>query len=779
MHPTVAASRDAPDDRAPKAAALPRVSVVIPTYNRVDTLVSCLRALQAQRLSRADYEVVVVDDGSTDRTAEVLCAWIRSTEMSLRAWSRANGGPAAARNEGIRLSRGALIAFLDDDCAPEPDWLQSLIDALPPDARCAGIGGRIVGKSDALVARYIDWRGLLEHQRGAGGYNYLVTANALFHKRCLLEVGGFDERFRWAGGEDPELARRLRARGYYLGATDRALVVHRHRETIRGFVNMAVRYGSGAALDAQLRGRPLPLQPMRALRIAAAGITLEARTYRMRNRAAPIDRVVYLGLGITWQLVYAGAYAICPAERSRRRPRQLRSLMRRGALARKLLRARLVEQLGNEELRAVVRIVRQRIVPWMKYSTGRVLLRAGRMSAAFSVLARLHQEDASESACRLAEQVARRAAADAARGGAGPDLCRDYASQLQLPSWAGDYFRDPGAVLGRLALVIKPRTEREKGVLVLKYNYTFSHVSRFFDIDRVASAYSIVLEPSWSGYCNLDILQYCSVPASVFVEAAEPRDAEFIRTLGANLVAVPVASNWWVDHRIFRPLPGAAKEVDVVMVATWSRYKRHFQFFRVLSDLRREGRRLRVSLIGYPGDMTQHDVADMAAFFGVSDQIDMYDNVPQDRVNELVNRARVSLIWSRREGVNRAIIECMFAGVPCVLPEGFNYGYKYPYVNERTGCFTSERDLSQTLLAMIRDYGRYSPRDWVAANMSCQRATVLLEESIGSRARALDEPWSGGLAVKTNSLHTMEYWNSEERGRFAADYACLRTMLRG
>ena len=105
---------------------------------------------------------------------------------------------------------------------------------------------------------------------------------------------------------------------------------------------------------------------------------------------------------------------------------------------------------------------------------------------------------------------------------------------------------------------------------------------------------------------------------------------------------------------------------------------------------------------------------------GCADQIEIYDDIPQQQVNEVVNRARVSLLWSRREGVNRAIIESMFAGVPCVLRDGFNYGYKYPYINERTACFTSETDLPQTLLSAIRDHDRYAPREWVAANMSCQ-----------------------------------------------------------
>jgi GT2 family glycosyltransferase/glycosyltransferase involved in cell wall biosynthesis len=800
-----AARRWVLDNRTPNPASTPSVSVVIPTYNRVDMLVCCLRALQAQCISRADYEVVVVDDGSTDGTPAALREWTPSTEMALRAYSRPNSGPAAARNEGIGRARGALIAFVDDDCIPEPDWLKNLIDALPLDASCAGIGGRIVGASDALISRYVDWRGLLAHQRTEEEINYLVTANALFHKHCLLQVGGFNECFRWAGGEDPELARRLRARGYYFVATERALVVHRHRETLRGFVDMASRYGRGAAVDAQLRGRSLLSQRVEAFGSVTANIRAEVRACLMRDRGAPIDRLAHLGLAITWRLAYARAYAKCSPARARdraavparepapgvaaerafegpnarRQSARLWWLIRHRSLARDLLRTRVLETVGND-VRTVLRIVPCHVVPWMKYMTGRVLLRADRKAAAFSILAKLHQDDACERASRLAEQVARQTAADAALGGAaGPNVFRDYARDLQPPSWAVGYFRDPCSILGRLALVIKPRTETERGVLVLKYNYTFSHMNRFFDIDRVASAYHVVLEPSWSGYCTLDILQFCSVSAPVFVEAAEPRDAAFIRSVGANLVALPLASNWWVDHRIFRPLPGTRKDTDVVMIATWARYKRHFEFFRVLGALRRRGRRLRVSLIGYPGDMTRHDVAEMAAFFGVADQVDLHEDIPQTRVNQLLNRAKVSLIWSLKEGVNRAIIESMFAGVPCILRDGFNYGYKYPYVNERTGCFTSEADLPQTLLGAIRDYDRFAPRDWVAANMTCQRATARLEEAIAARAKALGEPWSGGIAVKTNALHTMEYWNVEERDRFAADYAYLRQTLRG
>jgi hypothetical protein len=184
----------------------------------------------------------------------------------------------------------------------------------------------------------------------------------------------------------------------------------------------------------------------------------------------------------------------------------------------------------------------------------------------------------------------------------------------------------------------------------------------------------------------------------VFVQAFEPRDAAFITNLGSNLVVVPTSTNWWIDHRPFRPLPGVTKDVDVVMVAGWGEYKRHHRFF---------------------------------------------------------------------------------AALPCVLREGFNYGYRYPYINEQTGCFARERDLPEKLLWMIERHDQLSPREWVAEHMSAQRATQLLAEAIGKTAAGCGEGWSGNVAVKVNKLHGMEYWDANDRRHFETDYAFLRSARKG
>jgi glycosyltransferase involved in cell wall biosynthesis len=340
------------------------------------------------------------------------------------------------------------------------------------------------------------------------------------------------------------------------------------------------------------------------------------------------------------------------------------------------------------------------------------------------------------------------------------------------------FFDDPFKMLRSMAIVLKSASANERGVICLRYSYTFPLFSRLFDIERLAKCYRLVLEPSWSGYCNMDILCYSQIVAPVFVQAYEPRDAQFITCLSSNLVSVPLSANWWVDHRIFRPLSNMAKDTDIIMVAGWGDFKRHHRFFRALKKLRERNRVVKVILIGYPMGRTKDDIFQAAEYYGVSDQVEAYEWISQQEVNVLLNRSKVNVIWSRREGVNRAIIEGMFAGVPCILREGFNYGYPYPYINSETGCFSAEEELPDKLLWMIENHHQFAPRDWVIKHMSCQRATEILSEEIKGTALKSGEAWTGDLAVKVNGLHGMSYWDDKDLRRFESDYQFLASTIR-
>jgi|GEM_PF-873580 len=223
----------------PNDEGRPKVSVVVPTYNRRRSAHETVECLLRQTLR--PHEVVVVDDGSTDGTADGL----RQTfGDAVRVLSRKNGGPASARNSGIRATEADFIAFTDSDCLPAETWLAELLKGFDS-PRVAGVGG-VVRRADAdLVSEYVDATGMLNPLIRDGEVDYLVTANACFRRDVLFEADLFDERFVKPGGEDTELSVRVRSLGYELKFNPAAVVLHHHRQTLPALLKTMSNYGQG------------------------------------------------------------------------------------------------------------------------------------------------------------------------------------------------------------------------------------------------------------------------------------------------------------------------------------------------------------------------------------------------------------------------------------------------------------------------------------------------------------------------------------------------------
>jgi glycosyltransferase involved in cell wall biosynthesis len=227
----------------------PEVSVVIPTHNRLEMLAEVLSALVRQE-GAPPFEVVVVDDGSTDGTAEWLRS--RSFDLSLRVMTQENRGPAAARNTGVAVAAGRWVAFLGDDTVPAVGWLASHRAAHRrhgDDLHLAVIGytGWHPRMRLTPFLRYINEHGLqfgfaLIRDREDVPFNFFYTSN-LSLSRDLLLAEPFDLRFPHAAWEDIEVAYRLKKRGLHMIYEPAARVAHDHPTDLARFAARQERAG--------------------------------------------------------------------------------------------------------------------------------------------------------------------------------------------------------------------------------------------------------------------------------------------------------------------------------------------------------------------------------------------------------------------------------------------------------------------------------------------------------------------------------------------------------
>ncbi|HHB89677.1 MAG TPA: glycosyltransferase [Anaerolineae bacterium] len=219
-----------------------RVSVIIPAYNAEKELARCLMALEYQTLPQDEYEVIVVDDGSQDGTADVAKA------HGARVLKLDHMGPAAARNAGAELARADIIVFTDADCEPAPDFLERLIE--PFDAPLiSGTRGVYRTQQTSLVARFVQleyeerYQRIARLQKEKGSVDALDTSYAAYRREVFLEAGGFDTRYRHAAGEDHELSFRLAHAGHTFRFVPDAAVYHWHVETMRQYARRKFRIG--------------------------------------------------------------------------------------------------------------------------------------------------------------------------------------------------------------------------------------------------------------------------------------------------------------------------------------------------------------------------------------------------------------------------------------------------------------------------------------------------------------------------------------------------------
>ncbi len=222
----------------------PKVSVVVAAYNAEATLGGCLNSLQ--HVDYPDFEIIVVDDGSTDRTAEI------ARTAQVKVLRRAHQGLAAARNAGIEAAQGEIVAFIDADAAADRDWLYHLVETMRRRAAAGAGGPNFPPPARSLLAAAIAAAPGQPREVRATDDSLLQMCgcNMAIDKASLVSIGGFDPVFT-AAGDDVDISWRLLKSGATLAYAAGALVVHDRRGSVRAYLAQQSGYGAGEALLAR------------------------------------------------------------------------------------------------------------------------------------------------------------------------------------------------------------------------------------------------------------------------------------------------------------------------------------------------------------------------------------------------------------------------------------------------------------------------------------------------------------------------------------------------
>jgi glycosyltransferase involved in cell wall biosynthesis len=296
-----------------------------------------------------------------------------------------------------------------------------------------------------------------------------------------------------------------------------------------------------------------------------------------------------------------------------------------------------------------------------------------------------------------------------------------------------------------MGVVLKPWIgPREKGVVLVAFEYCWIRLLRHADLKAFADRYTLIVSPSWSPPHSLIACGFPrAYPGPIFVTLSHESDHNTLPRLAPNYVPLPLYASSWINPARFQPLPPAQRDIDLIMVANFGKFKRHHLLFRALRHMPRS---LRVLLIGQDHhgrtiDTIHHE----ARCFGVADRFEVGGDVSNASVAADLCRSKVSIVLSRREGACLVVPESLFAGTPVGLLHDAGIGSR-AFINAETGRFLHERNLGVQLTDFIAHAGDYAPRQWAEKNIACERSSAVLNEILKKHALAAGQEWTQDIA---------------------------------
>jgi len=218
------------------------VSVIVCTYNRREMLRECLDSIFSQTYPDDKYEVVVVNDGSTDNTEEILREYQEKAKCKFKWVSQENSGISVAINKGIRTADGEIICFTADDCIVDKNWIMKLVVEYKSEI-IGGVGGNLITYAiENMMERYTDEKKLLNQENY---FDPIIGANISYSRDAIQKTGFIDESLMSC--EDVDYGIRVRLNGYKIRYAPEAVISHKHHATLKRLLRQQHNYGRGYA----------------------------------------------------------------------------------------------------------------------------------------------------------------------------------------------------------------------------------------------------------------------------------------------------------------------------------------------------------------------------------------------------------------------------------------------------------------------------------------------------------------------------------------------------
>lgn len=326
-------------------------------------------------------------------------------------------------------------------------------------------------------------------------------------------------------------------------------------------------------------------------------------------------------------------------------------------------------------------------------------------------------------------------------GGAKSDFCRS-----RKVGW-GRYYADFDLASPELtsSLVLKaPGPGGEKGVLYVAFEYNLMRLVVHCDIRGLLEEYLVICASSWSPTDFAMMASFSGLSDDpLFVGISNAADIDAYRIASPVVQPLPLLASDWIDPRYYSPRPHAQREIDFLMVANFSRFKRHWLLFQAMP---RMSPNLRVAILGMATpDRTADSLRAEARSFGVQQDLEIRTNVSIDEVANYQANARVSLMLSRREGSCVATAESLFADSPVAMMRDAHIGSK-AYINDATGVLLHNRDLPRQLESVLERSVNFRARAWADENITAHRSSARLNQIFKEHAARTGRPWTQDLA---------------------------------